>query len=126
MHPVIVGAIAVVALGGGFVIGYLILKARHLAELERLAADQKSSVQLYLSRKVAETGVEIGNLRTSTSCEEVLSANVTMATALLEYDRRQVEMGDTQDFGLASTMRLKSTDDGPVPTDLPKLPSDQS
>lgn len=121
MHPAIVGAVAVVALGGGFVIGYLVLKARRRAELERLAADQQASVQLYLRRKVAETGVDIGNPQTGTSCDEVLAANVTMATALLEHDRRQVELGDTQEFGLASTVRLQSTEGEHVPK-RPPLP----
>ena len=123
MNPAIVSAIAVVALGGGFVIGYLIFKARQRAVFERLAADQQSSVQLYLRRKTAETGVDIGSPNIGTSCEEVLAANVTMATALLEYDRRQVELGDTQEFGLASTMRLQSSEDGAVVADLPTLPS---
>ncbi len=126
MHPAIVGVIAVVALGGGFAIGWLIFKARHVAQLDRLAAQQQPSVTLYLRRKVAETGVDIGSPQTSTNFDEVLAANVKMANALLEHDRRQVEMGDTQEFGLASTMRLQSTADGPVPADqlsgLPKLP----
>jgi len=127
MHPAIVGVIAVVALGGGFVIGYLVLSARHVAELDRLAADQQPSVTLYLRRKVAETGVDIGAPQTSTSYQEVLAANITMATALLEHDRRQVEMGDTQEFGLASTMRLQSTVNGPVPADQPAdRPADQA
>lgn len=123
MHPAIVGVIAATALTGGFVIGYLVLKGRQRAELERLAVEQQSSVQLYLRRKVAETGVDIGNLETPTSCEEVLGSNVTMANALLEHDRRQVELGDTQEFGLASTMRLQSTEDGAVPAGLPKPPA---
>ena len=125
MHSVYVAVATIAALGGGFLIGYLILKARHRSELERLAADQQTSVQLYLRRKVAETGVEIGNPVTGTGAHEVLAANVTMASALLDHERRAVEMGDTQEFGLASTMRLQSTEDGPVPTDLPKLPTQE-
>jgi hypothetical protein len=126
MHPAITGAIAVIALGGGFAIGYLVLTARQHTALERLAAEQQSSVQLYLRRKVAETGVDIGAPPTGTSCEEVLAANVTMATALLAHDRRQIEIGDTQEFGLASTVRLQSTEGGPVSADLPDLPKPDS
>jgi hypothetical protein len=123
MSPAIVGAVAMVALIGGFIVGYLVVKARHLAELERLGVDQRTSVQLYLRRKVAETGVDIDTPQTVTSCKEVMAANATMAAALLEHDRRQVEMGDTQEFGLASTMRLEATDDGPMPADLPQRPT---
>lgn len=124
MHSVYVGAVVVVSVLAGFVVGYLIVKARQRAELERLAADQVTSVQLYLRRKVAETGVDIGNPVTPTSSHEVLASNVTMASALLDFERRAVEMGDTQEFGLASTMRLQSTEGGPVPTDLPELPTE--
>ncbi len=129
MHPAIVGAVAVVALGAGFLIGYAIRKGRQHAELEQLTADQQSSVQLYLRRKVAETGVDIGNPNTGTGYEEVLQANVTMANALLDHDRKAVELGDTQEFGLASTMRLQSTEEGAVVTglpvpDLPTKPTD--
>ncbi len=125
MHSVYVGVVVAVSLAAGFVVGYLIVKARQRAELDRWAAEQQTSVQLYLRRKVAETGVDIGNPVTGTDCQEVLAANVTMATALLDFERRAVEMGDTQEFGLASTMRLQSTEDGPVPTDLPKLPTEE-
>lgn len=125
MHPAIVGVIALVAVSGGFVIGYLVSKANQRAALERLSVEQQSSVQLYLRRKVAETGVDIGSLETPTSGEDVLGSNVTMANALLEHDRRQVELGDTQEFGLASTMRLQSSDAGAVPAGLPKAPKSQ-
>lgn len=123
MSPAIVATVALVALSGGFIVGYLVTKARQLAAFERLGVDQRTSVGLYLRRKVAETGVESDVPQTCTTCEEVLAANAVMAGALLEHDRRQVEMGDTQDFGLASTMRLESTDDGPMPAALPKRPS---
>ena len=124
MHSVYVGAVVAVAvaLSVGFLLGFLIVKARQRSELDRWAADQQTSVQLYLRRKVAEAGVDIGNPVTGTDCQEVLAANVTMATALLDFERRAVEMGDTQEFGLASTMRLQSTKDGPVPTDPPEPP----
>jgi len=122
MHPAIIGAAAAIALGGGLLVGYLICKSRDRAELDRLAADQQISVGLYLRRKVAEAGVDIGDPPMGTSGPEVLAANVTMASALLEFERRAVEMGDTQEFGLASTMRLQSTQDGPAIVGLPELP----
>jgi len=126
MHPAIAGVVAVVALAGGFYIGNVIRKARQRAELEALAAEQQSIVGLYLRRKVAESGVDIGDPHRGTSAEQVLEANVTMAKALLEHDRRAVEMGDTQEFGLASTMRLQSTQEGAVATELPAKHSGQS
>ena len=114
MGPVIIAVAAVVAAIVGFALGAMITRNRVRQQLERLVAEQTRSVQLYLRRKVAETGVEIGEPSMGTDAQDVLDANVRMAEALLNHERKAIEMGDTQELGLARTMRLKS-ETGEVP-----------
>ena len=114
MSPVIIAVAAVVAAIVGFALGAMITRGRVRNELERLAGEQTRSVQLYLRRKVAETGVDIGETHFGSAPEDVLEANARMATALLEHERKAIELGDTQELGLARTVRLKS-ETGEVP-----------
>lgn len=110
MSPVLVAGIAAGALLLGGLIGYLIARARHDRAMERLAGDLQNSVGLYLRRKVAEAGLDPGEaVRAVGNPESVLRANGSLAATLLQQERRQVELGDTQELGLARTMRLKST-----------------
>ena len=117
MGPVIIAIAAVAAAVIGFALGVVITRGRVRSELERLAADQTLSVQLYLRRKVAEAGVDIGDPNMGTNPDEVLDANMRMANALLTHERKAIELGDTQELGLARTVRLKS-ETGELP-DLP-------
>ncbi len=113
MHPAIAGLIAMATLCAGTWLGFLIRARRSRAEEDRLAAEQRSSVQLFLRRKVAETGVDIGDQSMGSTCRDVLASNARMARALLDHERRTIETGDTQELSLASTVRLQSTDAGP-------------
>ncbi|MFH2010349.1 MAG: hypothetical protein ABI333_27370 [bacterium] len=115
MPPVLIAVIGAAASVVGFVAGVLFARARTRGRLERLAADQQTSVQLFLRRKVAEAGVDLDDLRQGHRFGEILAANVKMATALLTHERKTIEMGDTQEFGLASTMRLESQTGVPLP-----------
>jgi hypothetical protein len=121
MGPVIIAISAVVAAIVGFVIGALVTRSRVRQELERLAAEQTRSVQLYLRRKVAETGVDIGDPALGTEPQDVLDANARMAEALLAHERKAIELGDTQELGLARTVRLKSETG-----EIPPLPTEDS
>lgn len=109
MSPVLVAGIAAGALIVGGLVGYLIALGRHHRAMEQLAGDLQNSLGLYLRRKVAEAGLDPTEALQAGSPEDFLRANGDLAAALLEQERRQIEMGDTQELGLARTLRLKST-----------------
>lgn len=109
MSPVLVAGIAVGALAVGMLIGYLVAGARRDRAMERLAGDLQNSVGLYLRRKVAEAGLDPTEALNARGPESVMRANGSLASALLQREREQIELGDTQELGLARTMRLKST-----------------
>lgn len=109
MSPLVVSGLCVGALALGAVLGFLLASARHQRRLEQLAGEQQNSVGLYLRRKVAEAGIDPGELGASRGPEASLGSNVVLATSLLDRERHQIELGDTQELGLARTMRLKST-----------------
>jgi hypothetical protein len=111
MEPAIVAAIAAGALVLGIGIGMALTRGRHQRELERLAGDQQNTVGLYLRRKVAEEGIDPGRIHIQPGAQEALDSNRALAQALLDKERRAMEMGDTQELGLARTMRLESTDE---------------
>ena len=111
MEPAVVAAIAAGALIVGLLLGIGLSKARHQRALERLAGDQQNTVGLYLRRKVAEAGIDPGDVLSQSGPQESLDANRSLAQALLDKERRAMEMGDTQEIGLARTMRISSTDE---------------
>ena len=110
MHPALIAAIALACAACGLVLGRWLGRARLLREQQRRATRQGGSVHLYLSRKTAEAGLELDDYGTKTTFDEILDANHSLATKLLEYDKKQVELGDTQEFGLAATSRLSTLD----------------
>ena len=115
MNPAILVGVGVGATIAGFVLGKVITAAQGARRLEALAAEQQTSVQLILQRKVAEAGIDPGDHVGGHSFDDILAGNVKLANALLTHERQQIEMGDTQEFGLASTMRLESRGEILVP-----------
>ena len=115
MHPAVVAIVGLVAFVLGLVIGLLQARARARRLMEQHVDDQLASVQLYLKRKVAEHGLDPPTVTTSRELPGVLRDNHLLAKALLDHERKQIEMGDTQEFGLASTMRLQTPTDIAVP-----------
>jgi hypothetical protein len=115
MLPAIVAGVGLVAVLVGICIGVIFTRARVTREQERLGAEQNNTVGLYLRRKIAETGADIDDLNLGQSFDDVLEDNRRMAERLLSRERQQLELGDTQEIGLASTMRLESKGELDVP-----------
>jgi hypothetical protein len=109
MSSALVAGIAAAALLLGGLIGYLVAASRHSRAMERLAGDLQNNVGLYLRRKVAEAGIDATEALHAVGPEALLRAHASLATELLNLERQQFELGDTQELGLARTMRLKST-----------------
>jgi hypothetical protein len=111
MPPAAIAAIAAAATLVGVIIGVGLIRRRTRRVLERLAGDHQNSVGLYLRRKVAEAGLDPGDLSAPNGPLDLLELNRRLAETLLDHERRTLEMGDTQELGLARTMRLESTDE---------------
>lgn len=111
-HLLVTAGLAALLGGGSAAIG-LALGRRRLARtvLDHVVSRLQPSVGLYLRRKVAEEGLEPGEIPSEGDPSAMLSHYTTMAETLLNRERREIETGDTQEIGLARTMRLESTDE---------------
>ena len=113
MSDVLIRALVAGLLGAVAATLVLLLLQRRRAQalLTRVASRLQPSVGLYLRRKVAEAGLDPGALPNEADAGAQLEHYATMAEALLAHERRTIEMGDTQEIGLARTMRMESTDE---------------
>lgn len=111
-HLLITASLAALLGGTSAAIGLALGRRRFgRAVLERVVSRLQPTVGLYLRRKVAEAGLEPGEIPSNGDPGAMLGHYTTMAKTLLNQERREIEMGDTQELGLARTMRLESTDE---------------
>jgi len=113
MSHMLVTALLAALLGGASAALGLLL-GRHRLEkaiLEHVVSRLQPTVGLYLRRKTAEEGMDPGDLPSEGDPSGMLGSYTAMAEALLVRERREIETGDTQEIGLARTMRLESTDE---------------
>ena len=108
LHVVYIGLTLLIGGVLGAWVGSAIVARRARRQLSALAQAQAETVQLYLRRRLAELNLDAVPLQPAPAPEVVLDHAAQMADRLLHHERKQMEMGDTQELGMASTMRIAS------------------
>ena len=108
LHLAYIGLTLLIGGVVGAWVGSMIVARRARRQLASLAQAQADTVQLYLRRRLAELNLDAVPLPPAPAPEAVLDHAVRMADQLLHHERKQIEMGDTQELGMASTMRIAS------------------
>jgi hypothetical protein len=108
LHVVYIGLTLLIGGVLGAWVGSLVVARRARRQLAALAQAHADTVQLYLRRRLAEMNLDAVPLPPAPAPEVVLDNAVHMASRLLNHERKQIEMGDTQELGMASTLRIAS------------------